>query len=938
MRFSFLFISWATLLFLASTTPAAAQCTTEAGTLQPEAIMGCFPDHVAVPSWDDDAVLESDDAVKFILHDGSPDEIGDNYQFTNINAWYIEPPAFVEIGAVYQIAVIAGNADGVGGVELDDPCLSISGGATVTWNESPTLNLPDIELGCDEYEQELFLDIAPPGDYEFMMRGFQVPMQPIEQTVIFTAPNLSVELYATNLLNGCSVSDTITVSAAPGKPVVEIVTTGESSCGALSVVAGVADGVTPLAYEWSDGSTTPENTLAPGTHCVSVTAGNDCVAKDCIVVPEPADLQVALSFNQNDDCEQSYLEAQATGAAGNLTYQWSSGGSDEPENYDFEVGDNYVTVTDASGCQAIASIFVDEAPSLCGNLQLQLFGDFNNDCLLNGDDVLLPNFKATLTDENGVERLITTLATFNTFNWSRRLNPGQYTLTVQPPNDLWSACSPTQTFTLSAGELTTVPVPLQPNELCHDLSVDVSAGELTWCAPDNWVSLRYENFGTQPGEEAYIDLQLEEFLTITSTQASYLNLGNNLYRFNLGTVGIGERGNIQLRIAIDCDATFGATHCLEAEIAPNSPCTMLSGWSGASVDIVDAVCESDSLKFIVENVGTADMTVDLEYVIIEDAVMFFSTPPTLPPLSPGEQHEIGVPANGATWRLETNQEPEHPGMNVPSKSVEGCDTYGSLGFVNQFPQNDADPFVDIECIQNTGSYDPNDKQGFPLGLGNDRIIAPGEGIEYRIRFQNTGTDTAETVVIRDTLSELLDPLTLQAGASSHDYRLEAYGSGMRYLAFIFENINLLDSNLNEPASHGYVDFKIQPREGLPLGTDIFNSAAIYFDYNPPIYTNTTRHRIDSLFVTALTWEAPPQYELRIFPNPVAHTAQVRLEGIAEHEVVTLQLFNAQGQLIWSKAQPNGQAVIARRHLPSGLYFIQALSGGQKIGSGKIMIK
>lgn len=52
------------------------------------------------------------------------------------------------------------------------------------------------------------------------------------------------------------------------------------------------------------------------------------------------------------------------------------------------------------------------------------------------------------------------------------------------------------------------------------------------------------------------------------------------------------------------------------------------------------------------------------------------------------------------------------------------------------------------------------------------------------------------MVIRDTLSPWLDPLSVEPGASSHPYRFDYYGEGGN-LRFVFENIMLLDSNLND---------------------------------------------------------------------------------------------------------------------------------------------
>jgi hypothetical protein len=60
------------------------------------------------------------------------------------------------------------------------------------------------------------------------------------------------------------------------------------------------------------------------------------------------------------------------------------------------------------------------------------------------------------------------------------------------------------------------------------------------------------------------------------------------------------------------------------------------------------------------------------------------------------------------------------------------------------------------------------------------------------------------------------------------------------MEFKFENILLVDSNTNEPLSHGFVRYRIQPKTNLSAGDSITNFAAIYFDFNEPVITNTAK--------------------------------------------------------------------------------------------------
>ena len=70
------------------------------------------------------------------------------------------------------------------------------------------------------------------------------------------------------------------------------------------------------------------------------------------------------------------------------------------------------------------------------------------------------------------------------------------------------------------------------------------------------------------------------------------------------------------------------------------------------------------------------------------------------------------------------------------------------------------------------------KWAFPLGFGDENYIYRGQDIEYLIRFQNTGTDTAFFVTIRDTLSDFLDITTVRPGASSHNYNFTVSEEGV----------------------------------------------------------------------------------------------------------------------------------------------------------------
>jgi uncharacterized delta-60 repeat protein/uncharacterized repeat protein (TIGR01451 family) len=143
-----------------------------------------------------------------------------------------------------------------------------------------------------------------------------------------------------------------------------------------------------------------------------------------------------------------------------------------------------------------------------------------------------------------------------------------------------------------------------------------------------------------------------------------------------------------------------------------------------------------------------------------------------------------------------------------------------------------------------GSFDPNDKLESHAGTLTLQQVANADYLTYTIRFQNTGTDTAFNVYIRDTLSNKVDWGTLQVLSSSHNYQLTINDGNN--LSFAFNNINLVDSNHNEPASHAYITYRVKSITTLLPADTIKNSASIYFDYNLPVATNTEKTVVQAM--------------------------------------------------------------------------------------------
>lgn len=192
-----------------------------------------------------------------------------------------------------------------------------------------------------------------------------------------------------------------------------------------------------------------------------------------------------------------------------------------------------------------------------------------------------------------------------------------------------------------------------------------------------------------------------------------------------------------------------------------------------------------------------------------------------------------------------------------------------------------------------GSYDPNDKQVEPAGIGasGDILLSQSE-LTYTIRFQNSGTFLATNIVVIDTLSANLNVTSLRNVMASHPFTYDVSGQGV--ITFNFNNIMLPDSNTNEPASHGLIMFTIDQHPSNNMGTVIENTAKIYFDFNPAIVTNTVTNTI--VIITDIIANENTLNKLNIYPNPSNGKITIDFK-LEEANEVSIEVFDIVGKRV-----------------------------------------
>jgi uncharacterized repeat protein (TIGR01451 family) len=226
------------------------------------------------------------------------------------------------------------------------------------------------------------------------------------------------------------------------------------------------------------------------------------------------------------------------------------------------------------------------------------------------------------------------------------------------------------------------------------------------------------------------------------------------------------------------------------------------------------------------------------------------------------------------------------------------------------------------------AYDPNDK----MESHGERILhssfSSNDYLYYTIRFENTGNASAINVRVNDVLDSQLDENSLQMIRASHPYVLDRVGNVLNWK---FDNIQLPVSVPNTTTGKGYITFKIKPRPGYAVGDIIPNTAAIYFDFNPAIITNT----FNTEFVALLSNSVFDNQEVIIYPNPTNSFVNVN----ANSSISTITIYDMLGKKVIVKLDVNSNTeTIDLTQLNKGIYLIEIVDENDNKATKKLVIK
>lgn len=214
-------------------------------------------------------------------------------------------------------------------------------------------------------------------------------------------------------------------------------------------------------------------------------------------------------------------------------------------------------------------------------------------------------------------------------------------------------------------------------------------------------------------------------------------------------------------------------------------------------------------------------------------------------------------------------------------TVEINDVLSFTAMVNPIA-SDVTPLDNTKVINQivVSSFDPNDKTVLEGAFIEESQA--DEYLTYLTRFQNSGTANATFVIIKETLDANLDWTTFTPIAESHTANIEIKNGNE--LTYTFPNINLPYEEIEPELSNGWILYKIKLKNNFAMGDVASSSSDIYFDFNPPIITNTVTTQFAPLSIGENNFN-----NFKITPNPATNSIMISMENVvnAHYEIISV---------------------------------------------------
>ncbi len=757
-----------------------------------------------------------------------------------------------------------------------------------------------------------------------------------------------------------------------GGPTVSISSQTNNICFGLcngAAIASANGGTTPYMYSWNSGQVTSTATnLCASIYNVTVTDATGCIGTASVNITQPVMPLTAFINGSNTTCFgacNGSASVVSTGGVGAINYTWNTAPPQNGQTINSICPGNWTCiVTDQNGCTAAASVTIGSSQTFSTNIT-QIIGTCGTTC--NGSakiNTIGGNAPYTISSTGPLN--------INTFN-PTNLCAGIYTVTATDIN----GCSFMNMLTInSLGSNTITNVTaittsydetcLQTSDGAIDLTITGSnpgpftylwnngatAQDLNNISSNNyWVTILDgssnclvlrdtvnaigTNCGTISGN-VFIDNNSDciknagdnnsnntQIIANPGNRIGYTNFNGDYIFYNLPFATYTITSSTTANMLATCVTTLNTTL---NSVTPNSinnnfakeyipitqPDIYVSAWSQGIVP--GFVCR---VNYLVYNYNTFNAN-----------GIFKATLPSafIPNITNAFPAAYTLSGDTIIWNFAnisyTGWYPNfYVDFTTPLSTQLGS-TFTSCMWA-QPTVTDLNYVNNTTCYQRlvTGSFDPNDKTVSPVGVGaNGDIAATETDLTYLIRFQNTGNGPAVNIYVKDTLSPNVDINTFEMLGSSHNYMIDVLPGNI--LRWKFNNIMLPDSNSNEPASHGYIQYRIKRTNNNTPGTQIKNTAYIYFDFNEPVVTNTAINTIET--ITGIKSSYNTNDEWNVYPNPSTGALYI-VNSSSVKEESQIQVINSIGQTVLEETITSNYKNVDLSKLNNGVYFVKILS-------------
>ncbi|MFK7771319.1 MAG: T9SS type A sorting domain-containing protein [Saprospiraceae bacterium] len=696
---------------------------------------------------------------------------------------------------------------------------------------------PEYTLSCLSSTTNLFaislLEYSP--NYTFLWTTIDGSIVAGEETLAVPAIQTigTYTLLLTDTLAGCTTMGSTTVIDPGSSPTIQINQSGGFNCTNNFVILDASNSYAvnggELIFQWlNDINTVISNdtTLSvfqPGIYTLrlfDLTGG--CISEESIeLIQDNTEPIFSLTSNSLElNCNNNFTSEVAVVLQnqGEMTYEWTG-----PNNYSST--DSAIIIS--GNVEGIFEVIVTNQNNSC--IASQTVEVFNN-----GFDMELNISQANCDVQDGTASISTSLvnpafawSTGETTNSISGLAQGWYSVTL---TDLDNNCSKHQNFYID-----------------EDISCKVLISGYIVNDPDTTCTYDISLEGI---EMVMVKLQPLGIYTLTDSTGYYEFVVDD------GTYSVEYIGSAEVNLLCPASGNYNVTLNGNGTTSEDNHFYVVRKEFDLCISKFTGLARPGFKQFnCIQICNFSDDVKDAVATFVHDPI--FSNQSPWPEIFPANGNTIAptynydATSNTFSWDLNSLQ----PGecrkimwrMTVPSSTPLGTIIH-SEAKVNPII-DDANPINNCLAWDRTvtGSYDPNIKENFvgETTFGGS-IYEDDTTMDYVIHFQNVGTDTAYTVVVRDTLDDAhLDVTTIRGFNASHNMQVEFEGTNV--LIFTFENIYLVDSLTNAEESQGWVSFNIDLFPNQAVGTEIINQASIYFDYNEPIITNEVVNNIDVHF-------------------------------------------------------------------------------------------